>query len=126
MINTMATKKTTKKVTKKVVKKPVPVKKADTGALRKKTFIFFGVVVLFVIIDIFLRNLLLKGIAEVIYFAFAIVSLVYSIKLVRKKDYKAGVPILVISGLIILFVVLMFLVGLIIGVMMGLQGAPMY
>ncbi len=115
----------TKKIIKQADKKPVEKNNGWFNQLRKKTLIFFAAVVVFVIVDMLVKNMVVKGISEFLYFSFAIVTVVYSIKLIKKKDYKVGLPLLVICSLVILAILLMFLVGLMIGVMMNMQsGVP--
>ncbi|MCF7861863.1 hypothetical protein K9M79_06475 [Candidatus Woesearchaeota archaeon] len=90
---------------------------------RKKAIIFFSIVVISFLVDIFVPFLPIKIFAALSYFAFSIVVLVYSIKLIKLKDYGFGITFLVLSSLILLLFLLSFIVGFMIGLMQGFQAA---
>lgn len=91
-------------------------KKSDIKELRKKTGIFFGLVVVFFLVDVFAVSLAAKLIAELAYFGFAITTLVYSIKLIKRNDLGFGITFLVLSVIPILLIIFAFLLGVLIGI----------
>ncbi len=90
---------------------------------RKKALIFFAIILVAFAVDIIVPSLIVKIIAELVYFILAIVEIVFSIKLIKKKDYYVGITLLVLSCLIILMLLVAFFVGFIIGILQAVNNA---
>lgn len=92
---------------------------------QKLTLIFFGIIVLSIIVNIFLNDMLTNIIIAIVQFGCSVAGFVYSIKLIKKKKYGFGITFLVIFSIMLLLYLIAFLVGFIIGLTGSLQSPAM-
>jgi hypothetical protein len=88
---------------------------------RKKVIILFCIIVFSFLVDILASSIAIKIIAALLYFALSIAVFVYSIKLIKMKDYAFGITFLVLSSFVILLFLVAFLVGFIVGLSQSLE-----
>ncbi len=81
-------------------------KNSDIARMKKIVWMLFAAVILFLILDTFVPFFIFRIISELVYFGCSIAILVYSIKLIRRKQLKFGITFLVISALVILYLLL--------------------
>lgn len=96
-------------------------KNFDIAKTKKIIWVLFAAVIVFLIVDVFVPSIIFKFISELGYFGCSIAILVYSIKLIKKKELKFGITFLVISALVIFYLLLAFVLGVII-TLYGLPG----
>ena len=89
--------------------------------LKKKTIIYFIIVVIALLADIIVPITLVKVIAELIYFVFGIMVIVNSVILIKKKEYSLGIIFLIICSILILILLVNFAIGLVAGFQEGFQ-----
>ncbi|MBI2547304.1 MAG: hypothetical protein HYW23_02550 [Candidatus Aenigmarchaeota archaeon] len=87
----------------------------DLPKIRSKAITFFTIGMIGVIADVIVPSILLKLVAEFVYLVAFIITIVYSIKLIRRKSYGLGITFLVISSLGLLLLLIGFIVGFIVG-----------
>ncbi|MDP6641900.1 MAG: hypothetical protein QGF74_00770 [Candidatus Nanoarchaeia archaeon] len=83
--------------------------------LKKKTIIYFVIVIVAFLVEIIVPIFFIQIIAELTYLVLGIMVIVNSIKLIKNKEYGIGIIFLVICSIILLFLLFYFIGGFIVG-----------
>ena len=83
--------------------------------LKKKTIIYFVIVIVAFLVEIIVPIFFIQIIAELTYLVLGIMVIVNSIKLIKNKEYGIGIIFLVICSIILLILLFNFIGGFIVG-----------
>ncbi|MBU5690110.1 MAG: hypothetical protein QXM68_02630 [Candidatus Aenigmatarchaeota archaeon] len=79
------------------------------------TLIFFAIVILLFVVDMFVTSEIFSIIIALIQFGFSVAGVVYSIKLIAQKKLGFGITFLILFSIMLLMFIIAFFVGFIIG-----------